>query len=635
MDAIGLLTEIRRLCFNYQSDKYLFQSTHESMYRFYSFRQDNLGLVDYYDKFQIAVKVAESCGISFGLTEGQFRLAMVDLNLLGDFAALSEAEQLHVKQKSRDLYLGTAFILMSDRRRTSPLIDHLQNQFLEKSGGNAQNDESWPKSLVDAYHRVLNWRGLSKARQPVVGGGRVAFTLTGDDDDNVDDGTVNATRGGPRKDKSQVQCWHCKTMGHYSNECLKKKKDEEENAEAGIPPAAASTTDNAVSEGTANVTTGDFENDFTDISELDFGSGFIFTSVGSILDVADDMADIIHGRIDDKILLAASRKKLPPHYILLDNQANLAVFFNENLLTRVWQVGTTMRINSDGGVSETNWKGWFPGYGEVWLHRDGIANILPLCEVKKLFRVTYDSENGDMFTVHKDNGSSRKFTTGDIGLYFWDARAACHDYIKNLNEENRIALITTVSQKKSQYSARDVVNADKARRLQNIMGYQTLKEFIAILSQRPDAPVTVDDAIAGEDIHGKILGGLKGKVVYRKGKPIKATRPATIGLRIMERYRDVILAIDVMKVNKIPFLITISRHIKFGTVQLLRNMVGCTIIDGLKKTRIIYGQRGFRIAQIHGDGQFESMRGEIAESIKATLNVCAENEHVPEAERFI
>eukprot|EP00543_Licmophora_paradoxa_P018983 CAMPEP_0202467178 /NCGR_PEP_ID=MMETSP1360-20130828/71164_1 /ASSEMBLY_ACC=CAM_ASM_000848 /TAXON_ID=515479 /ORGANISM="Licmophora paradoxa, Strain CCMP2313" /LENGTH=49 /DNA_ID= /DNA_START= /DNA_END= /DNA_ORIENTATION= len=49
-----------------------------------------------------------------------------------------------------------------------------------------------------------------------------------------------------------------------------------------------------------------------------------------------------------------------------------------------------MRINSDGDVSKTNWKGWFLGYGEVWLHRDGIANILPLCEVKKMFRVTYD-----------------------------------------------------------------------------------------------------------------------------------------------------------------------------------------------------------------------------------------------------
>mmetsp|Transcript_22071 Transcript_22071/g.31648 ORF Transcript_22071/g.31648 Transcript_22071/m.31648 type:complete len:197 (+) Transcript_22071:578-1168(+) len=124
------------------------------------------------------------------------------------------------------------------------------------------------------------------------------------------------------------------------------------------------------------------------------------------------------------------QKKLPEYYILLDNQANLPVFYNEKLLTRTWRVKTTMRINSDGRISETNWKGWFPGYAEVWLHRDGIANILPFCEVKKMFRVTYASDNNDTFTVHKQNGSQRKFVTGNIGLYYWDAKAAYKEHVK-------------------------------------------------------------------------------------------------------------------------------------------------------------------------------------------------------------
>ena len=33
----------------------------------------------------------------------------------------------------------------------------------------------------------------------------------------------------------------------------------------------------------------------------------------------------------------------------------------------------------------------------------------------------------------------------------------------------------------------------------------------------------------------------------------------------MQQYQDVTLSIDIMKVNNIPFLITISKHIKFGT----------------------------------------------------------------------
>jgi len=156
-----------------------------------------------------------------------------------------------------------------------------------------------------------------------------------------------------------------------------------------------------------------------------------------------------------------------------------------------------------------------------------------------------------------------------------------------------------------------------------------------MLASRPDAPVTIDDALAAEDIHRKILGGLKGKTLYQKGKIVKGSRPITLSIRIMERYQNVILSIDVMKVNKIPFLITISKHIKFGTVQLLSNMVGSTMLDGLTKTYAIYFRRGFRIKEIHGDGQFEVLRRDTANLFKATLNVCSENEHVPEIERFI
>jgi hypothetical protein len=49
--------------------------------------------------------------------------------------------------------------------------------------------------------------------------------------------------------------------------------------------------------------------------------------------------------------------------------------------------------------------------------------------------------------------------------------------------------------------------------------------------------------------------------------------PATI----MAHYRRVLLCVDVMKVNKMPFLVTISRAIKFGTVAWLKNAKAATI----------------------------------------------------------
>ena len=65
--------------------------------------------------------------------------------------------------------------------------------------------------------------------------------------------------------------------------------------------------------------------------------------------------------------------------------------------------------------------------------------------------------------------------------------------------------------------------------------------------------------------------------------------PATI----MAHYRRVVLCVDVMKVNRMPFLVTMSRAIKFGTVAWLKNAKSDTIMASLTIVRNIYVKRGF------------------------------------------
>ena len=48
----------------------------------------------------------------------------------------------------------------------------------------------------------------------------------------------------------------------------------------------------------------------------------------------------------------------------------------------------------------------------------------------------------------------------------------------------------------------------------------------------------------------------------------------------------------------------------------------------------MYVKRGFKLAVIEADGQFEPIRGAIVE-MGATLNKCSREEHVPVAERRI
>ena len=60
----------------------------------------------------------------------------------------------------------------------------------------------------------------------------------------------------------------------------------------------------------------------------------------------------------------------------------------------------------------------FSGYGTVWYHPDGIANILSLAEVRQQFHVTYDSSKQNEFVVHKLNGSTKRFIQSERGLYY-------------------------------------------------------------------------------------------------------------------------------------------------------------------------------------------------------------------------
>jgi arginine deiminase len=100
---------------------------------------------------------------------------------------------------------------------------------------------------------------------------------------------------------------------------------------------------------------------------------------------------------------------------------------------------------------------------------------------------------------------------------------------------------------------------------------------------------------------------------------------------IMTHYKKLILGGDIMFVNKIPFFVTISRHIKFGTVEMLRNQKAKTILVAIKQVKSIYMQRGFQLNHMLIDGQFELLRANLAD-LKITLNTVSADEHVPEIE---
>jgi hypothetical protein len=72
---------------------------------------------------------------------------------------------------------------------------------------------------------------------------------------------------------------------------------------------------------------------------------------------------------------------------------------------------------------------------------------------------------------------------------------------------------------------------------------------------------------AADNIFGPNVGSLKGKTVQQGGIHVNPEYHQ-VPMTIMEKYRDLTLCIDMMFVNKLPFLVTISRGVMFGTGEV-------------------------------------------------------------------
>ena len=149
----------------------------------------------------------------------------------------------------------------------------------------------------------------------------------------------------------------------------------------------------------------------------------------------------------------------------------------------------------------------------------------------------------------------------------------------------------------------------------------------------PNVPITRDDILAAEHIFGPDVGSLKGKTVHRTPEQV-AARLVNLPYVVMSRYRDVALGGDIMFVNKIPFFMTISRNIRFGTSQSLTSRSSKVILRAIQSIKKIYSQRGFWVTIMMMDGQFENLLGDLAD-MQFNLNTVSNDEHVPDIERHI
>ena len=322
------------------------------------------------------------------------------------------------------------------------------------------------------------------------------------------------------------------------------------------------------------------------------------------------------------------------NWLLLDTCSTVSVCCNSTLVSDIQNSapGQGITVITNGGAQSFNQHANLKVLPlKVHYNSDSLANILSLSDVANLpgARLTMDTEIEKAIVLHF-NGQQLKFQECSDGIYYWDTQSKSKTTVTNYSD---LSFTQTVHSNKQMYSRRDVQGADNARALQAKLGWPSTTKFIQIVDNNllNNCTVTSEDINRATKIYGPPTPLLQGKMTRSKPQQV-STHTTPIPHKILHTYPTIKLYIDLIYINKLPFLHTQSSPIDFLTIQYAKNRTQGTIKNLLHSVVNKYQSRGFEISDIFGDNEFNvSTLHEFFRPI--TIHTCAPEEHVPQIER--
>jgi hypothetical protein len=171
----------------------------------------------------------------------------------------------------------------------------------------------------------------------------------------------------------------------------------------------------------------------------------------------------------------------------------------------------------------------------------------------------------------------------------------------------------------------------EARHLQGMIENPTEREFEGMVREKliANCPVAMRNIQNAHQIFDPDLANLRGKTTRTKPEHVKADY-VKIPQDFMELHKYLTIVADVMFVNGLPFLVTLSRGISLVTIKFLPSRTAKQLASSVERVVRIYGRAGFIVQTSMMDMEFEKLK-ELQPNI--ALNTTAAREHVREIER--
>ena len=130
---------------------------------------------------------------------------------------------------------------------------------------------------------------------------------------------------------------------------------------------------------------------------------------------------------------------------------------------------------------------------------------------------------------------------------------------------------------------------------------------------------------------GLIKHEMQGKTTRSKPDAVGTkSQKIDVPRSIMKFYKDAELKADVMRVNDVTFLTTMSSDIHYGTIEVLKTLKCASLEFELKNVVISHAVKGFRIAIIVVDTHFKSLKDR--NLLGVVVNVVSKEEHASKDE---